>query len=127
MPTEEVTLYERLGGERGIDALIDAFYDRLLKEPEMATIFHNAPVERIRRMQKEFFAASLDGPARYSGGTLFSVHAGLRISQRLFTNYVHVLLDTLRGMGVAPGDLNAVVDRIAVYSNDIVTAGGDAE
>ena len=120
------TLYERLGGQAGIATLIDRFYDKVVGDPELAAFFESAPVERIRAMQKEFFAAALEGPQSYSGLTLTRAHADLGIKSRHFARYVNVLLETLREIGVKPRDIDAVVGRIATYADDILIQGANA-
>ena len=127
METTTPSLYERLGGEAGVSALIDRFYDRLLSDPELSPFFVKAPVDRIRLMQKAFFAAALDGPMRYTGGDLYSVHRGMRVRERHFSHYVHLLLGTLGEMGIPEADLHATIDRMALYASDIVTGGDESE
>jgi len=117
------TLYERLGGQAGIAILIDRFYDRVVVDPELSVFFGNAPVDRIRAMQKEFFAAALEGPQNYSGLALTRAHTGLGIKSAHFARYVNVLLDTLKEIGVKPRDIDAVVGRISIYADDILSQG----
>jgi len=121
--TEEGTLYERLGGEKGVGVLIDRFYEKVIADPELAPFFAKASLVNLLKMQREFFAAALDGPQNYSGLALASAHAGRHISASNFSRYVTLLLDTLTEIGVKPRDIHAVVDRIAMYADDI-TGGG---
>lgn len=119
------TLYERLGGADGVARLIDEFYVRVLGDPELSPVFLHASLEKLLRMQKEFFGAALDGPQNYTGLALAHAHAGMGITTRQFTRYVRHLLETLEAHGVSPKDINAVVSRIAMYADD-VTGGGPA-
>lgn len=124
--TSSTTLYERLGGQAGIATLIDRFYDKVVVDPELGPFFERAPVDRIRAMQKEFFSAALEGPQNYSGLALTRAHDGLGIKSAHFGRYVNVLLDTLREIGVKPRDIDAVVARISIYADDILTPGAFA-
>ena len=117
------TLYERLGGQAGIATLIDRFYDKVVVDPELSAFFENAPVDRIRAMQKEFFAAALEGPQNYSGLALTRAHSGLGIKPGQFARYVNVLLETLKEIGVKPRDIDAVVGRISIYADDVLSQG----
>jgi hemoglobin len=117
------TLFERLGGQAGIATLIDRFYDRIVVDPELGAFFENVPVDRIRAMQKEFFAAALEGPQVYSGLDLTRAHTGLGIKPGHFARYVSVLLETLKEIGVQPRDIDAVVGRISIYADDILSQG----
>jgi hemoglobin len=121
----QATLYERLGGAAGVAVLIDRFYDKVVSDPELAPFFRRTTLEKLRAMQREFFAAALDGPQSYSGLSLAAAHSGRGITPHHFSRYVGCLLETLTEIGVAPRDIRAVVDRIATYADDIT--GGTAE
>jgi len=118
-PADTPTLYERLGGQSGIAKLIDRFYDKVASDPELGPFFEHTPMERLRAMQREFFAAALEGPQCYSGLSLARAHEGRGITNRHFSRYVGLLLDTLKEAGVPPHDVDAVVDRISTYVEEI--------
>ena len=48
------SLFERIGGSAVVDELIEAFYVRVLADPLLAPFFHDTPLDRLRKMQKEF-------------------------------------------------------------------------
>jgi hemoglobin len=76
------TLWDRLGGTQGADALIQDFYDRVLLDPELAPFFEHASMDRLRAMQREFFSAALGGPLEYSGLPMAHAHHGRGIQPR---------------------------------------------
>ncbi|RIK99311.1 MAG: group 1 truncated hemoglobin [Proteobacteria bacterium] len=117
--TRTPTLYDRLGGEAGIAALIDAFYGRVLGDPELAPFFEHASLERLRRMQSAFFGAALDGPVAYDGRSLAAVHYGRGIGLRHFALFVRHLLQTLQAQGLAEEDVLEVIARIDTYADEI--------
>lgn len=117
--TEGQTLYERVGGEAVLAEHMDAFYARVLADPELAPFFADARMDRLRAMQSEFFAAALDGPVHYSGLDLAVVHAGRGIRPRHFARFVEHLLETLRDRGVDERDVFEIVSRINTYAADI--------
>ena len=87
------TLFARIGGEKPIAELIDDFYDRVLADPELKPFFKNIAMDKLRRMQREFFSAALDGPITYTGKPLGHVHHGRGITKRHFALYVdHLIL-----------------------------------
>ncbi len=53
-----------------ISEVIDEFYDRVLADPDLKPFFRNTSMDKLRRMQREFFSAALDGPITYSGKLL---------------------------------------------------------
>jgi hemoglobin len=113
------TLYTRIGGERGIARLMDAFYDRVLADPLLRPFFEDVPMATLRHMQREFFAAALGGPVDYTGKSLAEAHAGRGIELRHLRRFLEHLLETLRAHGVTDIDAYAVVDRINLYADEI--------
>ena len=120
MSKESGTLYERLGGEAKMATIIDRFYDRVLADPELEPYFRETSMEALRRMQTEFFGMALDGPQTYTGLSLYRAHSGRGITARHFSRFVSHLIETLKEFGATAKDINAVVSRISIHSDDIV-------
>ena len=113
------TLYEKLGGDAGIESLIVAFYVKVMADPELAPFFRNTSIEKLHEMQKEFFTMALGGPVHYSGEPLGKAHHGRGIKQEHFTRFVRHLLATLADLGVEEGEADEVCDRINTFANEI--------
>jgi hemoglobin len=113
------TLYDRLGGESGLEDMLGEFYGRVLADPQLEPFFRLASMNKLRQMQREFFGAALGGPQAYSGLSLSWVHAGRGIKTSHFNLFCQHLLETLRDRGVASDDIQEVVHRISVHKNDI--------
>lgn len=113
------SLYERLGGPSAISALIEAFYIRVLADPELAPFFRNTPMERLRTMQTEFFSMALGGPEIYSGRPLGYIHHGRGISRHHFALFVSHLLETLKDIGCDEHETDAVIEHINTFANEI--------
>lgn len=119
MTLPSASLYERLGGEPGIEGLVRRFYDRVLADPQLAPFFTNTALEKLLVMQREFFGAALDGPQTYSGLALSWAHAGRGITTEHFNRYAQHLLAALEEIGVTTDDIREVVHRISVHKNDV--------
>ena len=119
MPEKQQTLFERVGGEQAIAKLIDEFYDRVLVDPELKPFFKDTSVDKLRRMQREFFSAALDGPITYTGRPLSHVHHGRGITKHHLARYVDHLIETLRGRGINDQDVQDIISRISTYANEI--------
>lgn len=116
------SLYERLGGEPAIEALVDNFYKRVMDDPDLLPIFRNTPIDRLRTMQREFFAMALGGPIAYTGRPLSHVHHGRGITTYHFSRFVEHLVETLIDNGISDAEGEEVIDRINSYSNEITGA-----
>jgi len=119
MPEKQHTLFERVGGEQAIAELIHDFYDRVLTDPELKPFFKHTSIDKLRRMQHEFFSAALDGPINYTGRPLSHVHHGRGITKHHFALYVNHLLDTLQDCGINDRDVNEIIGRINTYADEI--------
>lgn len=117
--TEERTLYDRIGGDAAVAGLLVAFYDRVLGDPQLRPFFENVPLDKLRTMQAEFFAAALDGPIRYTGRPLSAVHAGLGIQPRHVRLFLEHLLETLEGTGLSEQDRYDTYSRIATRADEV--------
>ena len=118
------SLYGRVGGEAVIEQLVTAFYERVLGDPELAPFFRGTKMDKLRSMQREFFAAALGGPMTYSGKPLSHVHDGRGITTRHLTRFVDHLLETLRESNLDQRDVDEIVTRVSRYSDEIVGGGG---
>lgn len=119
MPQESQTLYDRIGGATTIDSLMRRFYARVLDDPELSPFFKQASMEKLLRMQHEFFSAALDGPVEYSGLSLSHAHYGKGITRRHFTRFVEHLLETLRSFDLNEQDVQEIIRKISVYADEI--------
>ncbi len=72
-PFRGTDLFDRIGGQPTIDALVDHLYDDLADDKELRPLFPR-DLAGTRAMQKLFFGEWLGGPRRYSE----QAHAGLR-------------------------------------------------
>jgi hemoglobin len=119
MHEKQRTLFERVGGEQAIAELIHEFYDRVLGDPELKPFFKDTSVDKLRRMQREFFSAALDGPITYTGRPLSHVHHGKGITNNHFARYVDHLIDTLLSRDITDQDVNDIISRIRTYAGEI--------
>ena len=120
----EPNLYERVGGEDGIAKLVDAFYVEVLADPELAPFFTDVAIEKLLNMQRELFAAALDGPVNYTGRPLAHVHHGMGIKPSHMARYVGHLLSTLEGFDLDDGDRDDIISRINIYADEIMGGAG---
>ncbi len=126
MHNKQQTLFGRVGGEQTIRELIHEFYDRVIADPELKPFFRNTSMAKLRRMQREFFSAALDGPITYTGRPLSHVHHGRGITKHHFALYVGHLIDTLQGHGINDQEVQDIISRISTYAEEITGDIGSA-
>jgi hemoglobin len=126
-PQHDQTLYERIGGESVIERLLDHFYHRITHDSEIGHFFTHVPVDKLKRMQREFFAMATDGPVTYSGRPLSQVHHPLAISRREFERFTGHLVTTLEEVGIDEQDRHEILAKINLYAGEITNDLGDAD
>ncbi len=114
------SLYDRLGAERGLTAIVEDFTPRALQDPRVnwdrkgvksGGIFHRGPsvtwdptpgnVAALKKHLVEFLALATGGPAHYEGKELKSDHAGMQISNPEFDAVVGDLKSSLDNLQIA--------------------------
>jgi len=116
----QTSQFERLGGVAGITRLVARFYDKVLADPALSPYFADVALDKLRRMQFEFFSAALGAPVRYSGRSIMQAHSGRRITGEHFRAFVGHLDETLKEHALSDGERKAIIDRINAYADDVV-------
>jgi hemoglobin len=123
MTAAEVSVYELIGGEPALVAVVDDFYERVLGDPRLAPFFAGANMPKLKGRQVEFFAAALGGPDAYQGGGMRQVHAGRGIGQADFDKVAFHLTAALAWAGVPAETIGAIASAITPLADDIVSRG----
>lgn len=122
-PAGEVSIYEAIGGEPALVAVVDDFYVRVLADPRLTGFFAGANMPKLKGRQVEFFAAALGGPDAYQGVGMREVHAGRGISQADFDRVAFHLAAALAAAGVPAETIGAIASAIVPLADDIVSRG----
>ena len=93
------TLYQHLGGEPAVEAVVDEFYDRVLADESLAPFFEDVPMAQLRAHQAAFITAVTGGPDEYDGADMRAAHAHLDLEDRHFDAVADHLADALRACG----------------------------
>jgi hemoglobin len=122
------SVYDRLGGAAALDAAVDIFYDKVLKDHRIKDFFTDVNMARQRQKQKAFLTMAFGGPNNYSGLSMTRGHAHL-VERGLNDSHVDAVIEnlaaTLQDLGAAPSDI-AEVGAIANSVRDAVLGRGAA-
>ena len=111
----ELTLYERLGGEAAVNAAVDIFYRKVLRDDRISHFFDDVDMGRQHQKQKAFLTYAFGGPNSYTGLDMRQGHAHLierGLNDGHFDAVVENIAATLRELGV-PAELIAEVASVA--------------
>jgi hemoglobin len=117
-----VTIYDQIGGQEALIAVVDDFYQRVLADDQLAGFFAGSNMSRLKGKQVEFFAGALGGPQLYSGLSMRDAHRGRGIGVEHFTLVAGYLSDALAAAGVPDDIVGQIIGAIAPLADDIVSA-----
>lgn len=122
------TLFDRVGGTAGIGDMVDEFYGLVMADRDLRPFFENTSLDKLKHMQKEFFAAALDGPMTMGDPDLARVHQGLGITRKEVTRFVNHLITVLDNRhSIERRDAMDIVFRIATYTDEVIGDSGGAD
>ena len=96
------SLFERLGGEERLRAIIDVFVDRVMKDTMIGFFFRKVDASALKRLEYEFAAAHLGAGTVYSGRPIEKAHAPHPIMGGQFNRRLKILERTLADLDVPP-------------------------
>ena len=106
------TLYERLGGQEGLDSAVDIFYRKVLVDDRISHFFDDIDMDVQSAKQKAFLTMVTGGPANYSGKDMRDGHKHLvlrGLNDGHVDAVVELLSETLREVGASEDDIATVV------------------
>ncbi|MBX7114164.1 MAG: group 1 truncated hemoglobin [Myxococcaceae bacterium] len=121
-PAANAKLYQRLGGQPAIEAVIDDFMGRLAKDERINATFAGSHVPRLRKRLVELVCYATGGPCTYSGRDMKTVHTGMNITHAQFDIVVGHLVATLDAFKVPATEKGELLALLGPMRGDIVEA-----
>lgn len=94
-PMNGPTLFDELGGEPALRAIVNRFVDRVFDDVMIGFFFRNANRDRVKAKEYEFAAQHLGAEVQYSGRPIAEAHARHPIMGGQFMRRLRILEDTL--------------------------------
>ena len=107
--SEELSLYERLGGEAAVNAAVDLFYSKVLDDYRINRFFDNMDMSKQAAHLKAFMSLAFGGPNAYEGRSLREGHARL-VKKGLNDSHFDAVMEHL---GATLTELNVPAELIA--------------
>ena len=118
--TPQKNLFIALGGEQGVQSLVDKMIAAIGKDPQIFHYFAETKVSRFRQKLYLHFCHVADGPCTYDGDTMIDVHTGMNISEADFNHLVDILVDAMTQQGIKSKTQNALLKKLAPLRQDII-------
>jgi len=119
----KLSLYERLGGDHGLETIVEDFTPRAMEDPRVnwqrqgiksGGLFHHREnlawkstpqnVAQLKKHMVQFLSLATGGPAHYDGKDIKPAHAGMHITNPEFD--------------AAIGDLKASLDKLRIPNKE---------
>ena len=118
--SSEPTLYERLGGRSGVEAVVDTFYERIMRVDELRSYFANTDMGQQKYHMATFLGVVADDSTQFDTARLSTAHAGLGITDDHFALVLAALAAVLKEYDVNPMDRYAVAAKLRLLRDVIV-------
>jgi hemoglobin len=114
-------LYVDLGGQPGIDRIVEDFVPRLAADPHMSEFFRSVAQPHFKAMLKLEFCVVAGGGCTYTGKPIKEAHQDMDISRADFNNLVEVLQASMAAQGVPFATQNRFLARLAPLHREIIS------
>ena len=115
------SLYERLGGQPAIIAVVDDFVGNVAADKRINGFFGKTDIPRLKRLLVEQICAGSGGPCIYTGRDMRTTHAGMGVKNRHFNALVQDLGKSLNKFKVPRKEQKELVAILAPMRKDIVS------
>ena len=109
-----------LGGEPGLEAVVDNLLERMAKDEQIVRHFQDADIALFRVGLTEHLCDVADGPCEYGGEGMKATHRGLNITQADFDRLVQLLIYAMQEEDIPIGVRNDLLKRLAPMYGDVV-------
>lgn len=114
------TLYERLGGEKGVAAIAHDIVANHLENPAIKVRFQDSDTDKLRRLAAEFIAMGTGGPQKYTGKDMREAHKGMNINEAEFMTVIDDIMDALDKNHIVPEARTEVLGILYSLKDDVI-------
>ena len=116
------TLWDRLGGEPAVSAVVDEFVKTAAADPKVNFTRQGTPrqwdpseanVKRLKRRLVEFISQNTGGPLKYQGRDMVSAHTGMNITNSEFDALAGHLVRALDKFNVGQQEKDELVQIVS--------------
>jgi hemoglobin len=114
------SLYERLGENAAITAVVDDFVARCAADDRINAKFARTDVPRLKAMLVDQICEATGGPCTYTGRDMRTTHHGMGVTAGEFDALVGNLVVALDQAGVGAAEKDDLLAALAPMRSDIV-------
>ena len=122
----EKSLYDRLGGQPAVSAVVDDFAGRVLADTRINAKFAKTDPARLVANLKDFICSAAGGPCKYHGNDMKAAHHNMGVTQGEFGALVEDLVATLDKFKVPDKEKGELLGKLGPLGPDIVESQSTA-
>ena len=119
--TAEASLYDRLGGEAAITAVVDEFVANVAADARINNFFAATDIAKLKGHLVNQIGQGTGGPQVYTGRDMKTAHAGMGVDQAAFDALVEDLVKALDKFNVPEREKGELLAILGPMKADIVT------
>ncbi len=119
-PRPAPTLYDQLGGQAGLEALVETLLSHVADDPRINQMFARVNIVMLNQHLNEKLCQVSDGPCHYRGKAMGPAHAHLPIGQGQFNALVEDLIWAMDQQKIPRTTQNRLIKRLAPMQGEIV-------
>jgi hemoglobin len=127
---QDKSLYDRLGGQPALTAVVDAFVGRVAADTRINKKFAKSDIPRLKFHLVEQLCAATGGPCKYTGRDMKAAHKNMKVTEGEFNALVEDLVATLDQFKVPEKEKGELLGILGPLKTQIVevntSATGDA-
>lgn len=116
----EQSLYDRLGGQSAIVAVIDDFVANVAADKRINARFAKTDIPHLKQMLVDQVCQATGGPCTYTGKSMRDAHKGMKITEADFNALVEDLTKSLDKHSVAEKEKTELLTALGGMKGDIV-------
>ena len=120
------SLYDRLGGQSAVVAVVDSFVAIVAKDARINKKFARSDVGRVKRMLVDQICAQTGGPCTYTGRGMKEAHTNMGVTEGEFNALVEDLVTTLNAFNVPKPEQDELLGALGTMKGDIVEVPGSS-
>ncbi|EGR31380.1 protozoan cyanobacterial globin family protein, putative [Ichthyophthirius multifiliis] len=103
-----LSLYDRVGGEQGIQKSINAYFDKIMNIKEIRPYYSKVDLEKTKDLYIQYISLVFGGPKKYLGKQMKQCHQSYNIPDKLFNYCVAQIQQCFKENGVETNNLNEI-------------------
>ena len=118
--TQARTLYDDLGGQTGVEAIVSEMLLKVADDRRISAAFAASNLTRLRRLLAEQMCEVAGGPCKYTGYSMVESHRGMEVTEIEFNAVVEALIYAMEDLKITTATQNRLLAKLAPMRDEII-------